>query len=376
MTPAAAEPLRAYYVETPADVQRQLCVAAQAGDRKARDALVAANLAIVIQRARRFARFIDSGITGDDLVTEGVLGLLHAIDKFDPAREVKFLTYADHWIKQAMLRAVHNAGRTIRVPVHLLETRTKINKARERLVKRRVYSPTVEELAIEANVSVEKARVILGLPSEPTSFDAPLSDDAPTLLETVPADEVWADDRLALAELRYRVRAKAEALDRLLDDRKRAIFVARFFTDEVDGTLEAIGEQFDLSRERIRQIELELRELLRHEFAPEWDDYQGLRRKGPTRAPAVLKATMREIEAAKQSIAGEEIQAPSHAEPSRRGQYIATVAHHVSNFGWPKSALSRHAQFIAQAFEWEMEPIQCALSINRRESERAGRKRR
>jgi RNA polymerase sigma factor (sigma-70 family) len=360
--------------------QLELCVKAKAGHQPSTDRLVSHNMGFVFSLARRYSG--RSNVVGfDDLIGEGVFGLLDAIQKFEPSQGNAFITYASWWVRHHMIRAIQDRGRTVRTPCHMQDATAKIGKAKRKFATRGVLTPSNAQLAEATGLVLKRVEWAQAIIHEPTSLDVPATEDGADLHEIIPTDELWSDDRLAKAELRSRVRAKCDHVAPRFDDRQRAILFDRLLTEQdEEATLLEIGNKFSLTREAIRLIELEVVQYLRGLLRDEWLEYQGLMQRGPTRAPSVLKATLHEIAEAAASPAsrgpqrgpqrGQGATQQGHQAPrSARAEYIKTVGHHLSTFGWPKATMSRHAQFILQAFEWEMEPVQCALNINRRESE-------
>jgi RNA polymerase primary sigma factor len=218
---------------------------------RAKTALVEANLRLVIVEARRVA---NRGLALLDLVQEGNVGLLRAVDKFDYRRGLRFSTYAVWWIRQSVHRALTDQGTTIRVPVHLAEKRGKVMRAQQRLLQQRGAAPSLEELAESAGVSVEKVKTILALAPEPISLETPrgdsddvrLGDLLPDTKGLSPLEEVWAQRR----------GTEAHRLLDTLPPRDREILRLRFgLQGGRPHTLEEIGRAVNVTRERIRQIE-------------------------------------------------------------------------------------------------------------------------
>ncbi len=226
--------------------------AAHAEIRAAKDELFERNVPLVISIASRFnSRHLSRG----DLIQEGNLGLMHAIEKFDPRRGYRLSTYASWWIKQAVDRAISDQAPTIRLPVHLVESRARVRRARAAM-EGTGQEPTTEELARRSGLAPEKVEMILGLAGEPVSLETPLgaSDDAGTIADLV------ANDTSPLPEddvERARLGARARGLLQGLTERERQILAMRFGLDGApERTLEEIGTMMSLTRERIRQIEI------------------------------------------------------------------------------------------------------------------------
>ncbi len=234
--------------------ERELAKRIEKGDEEARRIFIQANLRLVVSIAKRYVNRTPN-LSILDLVQEGNIGLSRAVDKFDYRRGFKFSTYATWWIRQAITRALADQSRTIRIPVHMVETISKYTQAKRRLTQELGREPLAEEIAIEMSMPVEKIRHIQKISQDVVSLESPVGDDDEdsTLSEFIPDEKNLTPSQTASQTL-LRDRIKEILID--LTPREQKILAMRFgLEDGVTHTLEEVGKEFGVTRERIRQIE-------------------------------------------------------------------------------------------------------------------------